>query len=223
MIVHPRGYLQGLRALSRAHGTLLIADEVAVGFGRTGTLFACEQEGVTPDFLCLAKGLTGGYLPMAATLTTEQVHAAFNATAAEGKTFYHGHTYGGNPLGAAVALANLQVFDDEATLERLGLTIARLAERLEAFAALPHVGDVRQCGLIAGVELVADKATKAPYPWPDQVGARVCARARDFGLLIRPLGDVLVVMPPLAVRLEQLDEMLDVMIDCVREITGGQA
>ena len=113
MIVHPEGYLRGLRELSREHGVLLIADEVAVGFGRTGTLFACEQEGVTPDFLCLAKGLTGGYLPLAATLTTEEVYAAFFGTAAEGKTFYHGHTYGGNPLGAAVALASLRVFDDE--------------------------------------------------------------------------------------------------------------
>ena len=219
MIVHPEGYLSGLRALSREHGTLLIADEVAVGFGRTGRLFACEHEGVTPDFLCLAKGLTGGYLPMAATLTTEAVHGAFLGTAADGKTFYHGHTYGGNPLGAAVALASLQVFDDEATLAGLEPRAARLADRLTEFAALPHVGDVRQCGLIAGVELVLDKVTKEPYPWTRQVGARVCARARDSGLLIRPLGDVLVIMPPLAIHLEQLDEMLDVMIECVREIT----
>ncbi len=150
---------------------LLIADEVAVGFGRTGTLFACEQEGVTPDFLCLAKGITGGYLPLAATLTTETVYAAFFGTAAEGKTFSHGHTYGGNPLGAAVALASLQVFDDEATLERLGPKVARLAERLAEFAARPHVGDVRQRGLIAGIELVADKTTKASYPSTAQVGA----------------------------------------------------
>jgi adenosylmethionine---8-amino-7-oxononanoate aminotransferase len=219
MIVHPDGFLRGLRALSRAHDTLLIADEVAVGFGRTGTLFACEQEGVTPDFLCLAKGLTGGYLPMAATLTTEAVHAAFLGTAAEGKTFYHGHTYGGNPLGAAVAMASLQVFDDEATLVQLRPKIARLAGRLAGFATLPHVGDVRQCGLIAGVELVADKAAKTPYPWSDQVGARVCDRARQSGLLIRPLGDVLVIMPPLSITIEQLDEILDVMIDCVREVT----
>ena len=136
MIVHPEGYLRGLRELSRAHGTLLIADEVAVGFGRTGTLFACEQEGVAPDFLCLAKGLTGGYLPLAATLTTEEVYAAFLATAAEGKTFYHGHTYGGNPLGAAVALASLQVFDDEATLASMPPKVDRLAARLAEMAAL---------------------------------------------------------------------------------------
>jgi adenosylmethionine-8-amino-7-oxononanoate aminotransferase len=221
MIVHPEGYLRRLSALCRQYNTLLIADEVAVGFGRTGTLFACEQEGVTPDFLCLAKGLTGGYLPLAATLTTEAVAAAFYATAAEGKTFFHGHTYGGNPLGAAVALANLQVFDDEATLEQLQPKVTRLAERLREFAALPHVGDVRQRGLIAGVELVADKPAMTPYPPSRQVGARICTRARQFGLLIRPLGDILVIMPPLSIRLEELDEMLDVMLDCVQSVTEG--
>jgi adenosylmethionine---8-amino-7-oxononanoate aminotransferase len=219
MIVHPEGYLRGLRAISRRHGALLIADEVAVGFGRTGTLFACEQEGVTPDFLCLAKGITGGYLPLAATLTTDEIHSAFYGTVREGKTFYHGHTYGGNPLSAAVALASLQVFDDERTLAALGPKIARLAERLTEFAARPHVGDVRQRGLIAGIELVVDKATKTPYAWTEQIGARVCALARDFGLLIRPLGDVLVVMPPLAITAAQLDEMLDVMLQCVRIVT----
>ena len=188
MIVHPEGYLRGLRDLSRRHGALLIADEVAVGFGRTGTLFACEQEGVAPDFLCLAKGITGGYLPLAATLTTEEVYSAFYGTAAQGKTFYHGHTYGGNPLGAAVALANLRVFDEEKTLEHLRPKIARLTERLAEFATLRHVGHVRQRGLIAGVELVADKAGKTPFPASEQVGAKICRRARDFGLLIRPLG-----------------------------------
>jgi len=221
MIVHPEGYLRGLSEICRKHRTLLIADEVAVGFGRTGTLFACEREGVTPDFLCLAKGLTAGYLPLAATLTTEEVHAAFFGTAADGKTFYHGHTYGGNPLGAAVALANLRVFDDEQTLDRLDPKIALLERKLAEFRALPHVGDVRQCGLIGAVELVADKATKAPFLWSDQVGARVCRRARDFGLLIRPLGDVIVIMPPLAITEEQLEEMLGILIQCIRFVTCG--
>jgi adenosylmethionine-8-amino-7-oxononanoate aminotransferase len=219
MIVHPDGYLRGLREMTRRHGTLLIADEVAVGFGRTGSLFACEQERVAPDFLCLGKGITGGYLPLAATLTTEQIYSAFRGTVAEAKTFYHGHTYGGNPLGAAVALANLRVFKEERTLERLEPLIVRLGERLREFAALEHVGDVRQRGLIAGVELVAERATKAAYPWTDQVGARVCLRAREFGLLVRPLGDVLVIMPPLSVTRGELDEMLDVMIRCVRSVT----
>ncbi len=221
MIVHPEGYLRGLRELSRRHGALLIADEVAVGFGRTGSLFACEQEGVAPDFLCLAKGLTGGYLPLAATLTTDDVFNAFYGTAADAKTFYHGHTYGGNPLGAAVALASLRVFDDEQTLENLRPKVARLRERLDEFAALPHVGHVRQRGFIAGVELVADKAAKTSFPTTDQVGARVCRKARDFGLLIRPLGDVLVIMPPLSISRGELDEMLDVMIRCVRIVTEG--
>ncbi|MBX6312482.1 MAG: adenosylmethionine--8-amino-7-oxononanoate transaminase [Isosphaeraceae bacterium] len=223
MIVHPEGYLRGLREITQRHRTLLIADEVAVGFGRTGAMFACEREGVTPDFLCLAKGITGGYLPLAATLTTEEVYAAFFATAAEGKTFYHGHTYGGNPLGAAVALANLRVFDEEQTLGGLTPKIALLERRLAELAQRPHVGDVRQCGLIAGIELVADRATKAEYPWEAQVGARVCRRARDFGLLIRPLRDVLVVMPPLTITEAQLAEMLDVIEHCIREVCEGPA
>lgn len=221
MIVHPDGYLKGLREITRKHGVLLIADEVAVGFGRTGTLFACEHEGVEPDFLCLAKGLTGGYLPLAATLTTEEVYGAFYGTGAEAKTFYHGHTYGGNPLGAAAALACLDVFDDEQTLQTLGPKVARLAERLEAFRARPHVGDVRQRGLIGAVELVADGAAKAPFAPADQVGARVCTRARDYGVLVRPLGDVLVVMPPLSVTLDQIDDLADALLRAVRDVTEG--
>lgn len=221
MIVHPEGYLRGLRDLTRTHGTLLIADEVAVGFGRTGTLFACDQEGVSPDFLCLAKGLTGGYLPLAATLTTDEIYSAFHGTALEGKTFYHGHTYGGNPLGAAVALASLRIFDDERTLEHVRRLADRLAERLVEFSQLAHVGNVRQRGLIAGVELVADQATKTPYYGSEQIGAKVCRRARDAGLFIRPLADVLVIMPPFCLTLAELDRMIDVMIDCVQALTEG--
>jgi adenosylmethionine-8-amino-7-oxononanoate aminotransferase len=219
MIVHPEGYLRALREVTRKHETLLIADEVAVGFGRTGRLFACENEGVTPDFLCLAKGLTGGYLPLAATLTTEDVYSAFFATANEGKTFQHGHTYGGNPLGAAVALASLRVFDDESTLDRLDPKIRILARRLAEFLDHPHVGDARQCGLIAGVELVRNKATKERFPSSQQLGARICTRARELGLLIRPLGDVLVIMPPLSITNGQLNEMLDVIWKCLNEET----
>ncbi len=219
MIVHPEGYLKGLRDLTRTYGTLLIADEVAVGFGRTGTLFACEQEGVTPDFLCLAKGLTGGYLPLAATLTTEEVHSAFYGRVADGKTFYHGHTYGGNPLGAAVALATLRVFEDEGTLAAMRPKVDRLAGWLATVADHPLVGDVRQRGLIAGVELVADKATKRSFPWERQLGAEVCRRARGHGLFIRPLGDVLVIMPPLAIAMEQLEEMLAIIGRMLDEVT----
>jgi adenosylmethionine-8-amino-7-oxononanoate aminotransferase len=219
MIVHPEGYLKGLRDLTRKYGTLLIADEVAVGFGRTGTLFACEQEGVSPDFLCLAKGITGGYLPLAATLTTEEIHSAFYGRSADGKTFYHGHTYGGNPLGAAVALATLKVFDDEDTLAAMRPKVARLAAWLAEMADHPLVGDVRQRGLIAGVELVADKASKQSFPWERQLGAEVCRRARKHGLFVRPLGDVQVVMPPLSITMDQLDEMLAILRRSLDEVT----
>jgi adenosylmethionine-8-amino-7-oxononanoate aminotransferase len=217
MLMHPRGYLRGVRELTRKYGVLLIADEVAVGFGRTGRMFACEHEGVSPDFLCLAKGLTGGYLPMAATLTTDEIWQAFLGEYRESKTFFHGHTYGGNPLGAAAALASLEVFDEERTLEHLPAKIARLAEHLARIAALPHVGDVRQCGLIAGIELVRDKATQEPYPWEEKRGMRVCDHARSQGVLLRPLGNVVVILPPLAISLEQLDRIAGAVDRGIRE------
>ncbi|MBI3836549.1 MAG: adenosylmethionine--8-amino-7-oxononanoate transaminase [Planctomycetia bacterium] len=207
MVIHPNGYLRGLRELARRYDVLLIADEVAVGFGRTGTMFACQQEQVAPDLLCLAKGLTGGYMPVAATLATHEIWRAFLGTHAESKTFFHGHTYGGNPLGAAVALATLDVFEEEQTLEKLPAKIDRLAEHLRRIARHPHVGDVRQRGLIAAVELVRDKATQEPYPWEEKRGMQVCDWARAHGVLMRPLGNVLVVMPPLSISLEQLDRI----------------
>jgi adenosylmethionine---8-amino-7-oxononanoate aminotransferase len=199
--------LRGVRELTRKYGVLLIADEVAVGMGRTGTLFACEQEGVCPDFLCLAKGLTGGYLPLAATLTTDEIYGAFLGRYEESKTFYHGHTYGGNPLGAAAALATLEVFAEERTLERLQPKIARLAEHLYRITKHPQVGDVRQRGLIAGIELVKDKGNREPYPWPEKRGIRVCQHALTEGVWLRPLGNVIVIMPPLAISLEELDRI----------------
>ncbi|MBX7165634.1 MAG: adenosylmethionine--8-amino-7-oxononanoate transaminase [Pirellulales bacterium] len=208
MIVHPPGFLAGVHRLTRRHDVLLIADEVAVGFGRTGRMFACEHEGVAPDLLCLAKGLTGGYLPLAATLATDEIFQAFLGTFADSKTFYHGHTYGGNPLGAAVALANLDVFAEERTLARLPAKIERLARHLERIARHPHVGDVRQVGLIAGIELVRDRATAEPFPWPEKRGYRVCDVARSQGVLLRPLGNVVVIMPPLSIELNELDAIV---------------
>lgn len=205
MIVHPRGYLRGVRELTRRYDVLLIADEVAVGMGRTGRMFACEHEDVTPDLLCLAKGLTGGYLPLAATLATDTIWQAFLGTYAESKSFFHGHTYGGNPLGAAAALATLDVFDEEKTLERLQAKIARLGEHLERIGHLRAVGDCRQCGLVAGIELVRDRLTKEPYPWSERRAWQVCDFARREGVLLRPLGNVVVIIPPLAVSLEDLD------------------
>jgi adenosylmethionine-8-amino-7-oxononanoate aminotransferase len=207
MIVHPPGYLAGARELARRHEVLLIADEVAVGMGRTGKMFACEHEHVCPDLMCLAKGLTGGYLPLAATLATDAIWNAFLGDYAESKTFFHGHTYGGNPLGAAVALATLDVFDEEKTLERLPPKAAQLAEHLGRIARIEHVGHVRQCGLIAGIELVRDRATKEPYPWEENRGIRVCCHARSEGVLLRPLGNVIVVMPPLCVTIDEIDRI----------------
>jgi adenosylmethionine-8-amino-7-oxononanoate aminotransferase len=207
ILIHPPGFLAGVRRLTRKYGVLLVADEVAVGFGRTGTLFACQQEQVSPDLLCLAKGLTGGYLPMAATLATDDIWQAFLGRYEDSRTFFHGHTYGGNPLGAAAALASLEVFAEERTLERVAGLSQRLAGHLERMGGHPHVGQVRQRGLIAGIELVSDRATKAPYPWEEKRGWRVCQAARERGVLLRPLGNVVVVMPPLAIRPEELDRI----------------
>jgi adenosylmethionine-8-amino-7-oxononanoate aminotransferase len=207
MLMHPPGYLRGVREITQRHGVLLIADEVAVGMGRTGKMFACEHEGIVPDFLCLAKGLTGGYLPLAATLTTNEIYRAFLGGYAQSKTFFHGHTYGGNPLGAAVALATLDVFHDERTLDQLPAKIDRLREHLARIAQHPHVGDVRQCGLIAGIELVHDRETKEPFPWAERRGQRVCDHAMTEDVWLRPLGNVVVIFPPLAISLIELDRI----------------
>ena len=219
IVVHPPGYLAGVRELTRRYDVLLIADEVAVGFGRTGKMFACEHEEVSPDFLCLAKGITGGYLPLAATLTSGEIYEAFLAPYAEMKAFFHGHTYGGNPLAAAVALASLDVFEEEQTLARLPPKIARLEEHLQRIARLEHVGDVRQRGLIGGIEIVRDRATKEPYPGSEKRGARVCERARSEGVLLRPLGNVLVIMPPLAITLDQLDQICEAVERAIVAVT----
>jgi adenosylmethionine-8-amino-7-oxononanoate aminotransferase len=217
MITAPPGFLRRVREVTRRHGVLLIADEVATGFGRTGTLFACDKEGVTPDFLCLAKGLTGGYLPLAATLTTEEVFRAFTGPPEQGRAFFHGHTYTGNPLGAAVALASLDLLE-ERVLAHLPGKVAQMRAGLGRIAGLPCVGEVRQCGLMAGIELVADRASKASVPAGRRLGARACRMARDRGVLLRPLGDVVVVMPPLAVDESLLAVLLDVVYDCLSVI-----
>jgi adenosylmethionine-8-amino-7-oxononanoate aminotransferase len=218
IITAPPGYLRRVAEVARQHDVLLIADEVAVGFGRTGTLFACTQEEVVPDFLCLAKGLTGGYLPLAATLTTEQIFAVFLGRPEEGRTFFHGHTYTGNPLGAAVALANLELLFSSGTMAALPAKTARLGEHLQQMAALPHVGDVRQRGLMAGIELVQDRASKRPFAPEARMGAQVCRAAREQGVLLRPLGDVIVVMPPLRIEISLLDQLCGVLYNCLAAI-----
>jgi adenosylmethionine-8-amino-7-oxononanoate aminotransferase len=218
--VHPSGFLRGVADLARRHDVLLILDEVATGFGRTGTMFACEQEGVSPDFLCLAKGLTGGYLPMAATLTTERVWNAFIGSHADRRTFFHGHTYGGNPLAAAVGIASLDVFRDERVLDSLPPKIARLQEHVAGLSRLDHVGNVRQCGLVAGLDLVADKASGTSYPWQEKRGTLACLAARRHGALLRQLGDTVVLMPPLCITLAEIDHLAAAAEAAIREVTG---
>ncbi len=209
MIPQPPGYLARVRDVTRRHDVLLIADEVAVGFGRTGKMFACEHEEVSPDLLCLAKGITGGYLPLAATLATDEVYQAFLGGYEEFKTFFHGHTYTGNPLGAAVGLASLDIFAQDRVLEGLAAKIELLTRRLEKMAGQPHVGDIRQRGLMAGLELVADKGTREPFPPSQRLGHRVILAARQLGAILRPLGDVIVLMPPLCITPEELDALCD--------------
>jgi len=221
IITAPPGHLTRVRDLCTRYDTLLIADEVATGFGRTGKMFACDHEGVSPDLLCVSKGLTGGYLPLAATLAAEPVYEAFLGPIDSGKTFYHGHTFTGNPLGCAAALASLGVFEADHTLEGLGDKIARLAAHLTRLARNDHVGDVRQWGMIAGVEIVSDKATRQAYPYGLQVGAQVCARARQYGVILRPLADTVVIMPPLTISLENLDHLLKTIERCINEVVPG--
>lgn len=219
MIPAPPGYLHRVREVTRAHEVLLIADEVAVAFGHTGTLFACSQENVVPDFLCLAKGLTGGYLPMAVTLTTEEIFRAFLGKPEEGRTFYHGHTYTGNPLACAVALASLDLLEKN-VLPALPAKIERLRHHLQRMSALPHVGDVRQQGLMAGVELVEDKASKRPFLPAARMGAQVCRRLRDRGLLLRPLGDTIVILPPPAMDPPLLDHLCELLYNALAEVAS---
>lgn len=219
IITAPRGHLRRIRDLCNAHGVLLIADEVATGFGRTGRMFACEHEAVSPDLLCLSKGLTGGYLPLAATLATDETYNAFLGPIDSGNTFYHGHTFTGNPLGCAAALASLDIFEHERTLQALPEKIERLASHLARVARNPHVGDVRQCGLIAGIEIVQDKASRAAYPYGRQVGAQVCSHARRYGVILRPLADTVVIMPPLVITLENLDHLMNTVERCIDEVT----
>jgi adenosylmethionine-8-amino-7-oxononanoate aminotransferase len=220
MIVAPHGFLKRVRQLCTRYNILLIADEVATGFGRTGKMFACEHEDVTPDFLCLAKGITGGYLPLAATLTTEKIYKAFLGEYRELKQFFHGHTYTGNPLGCAAALANLRIFEKEKMLKRLQPKIKLLSELLEDFKNLTHVGDIRQKGLIAGIELVKDKKTKEPYALEERIGNKVCMEARKYGLILRPLGNVVVIMPPLSISSAELKKVMSIVYRCIHLVAG---
>lgn len=208
MIVQPEGFLRGVRALADRYGTLLICDEVATGFGRTGRMFACEHEDVRPDIMCVAKGITGGYLPLAATFSTQAIFDAFLGRPWEGRTFFHGHTYTGNPLACAAALASLDLFEKNDLLNRVRRTAAALAGMLEGLGGLGHVGDIRQKGLMVGIELVEDKPTRRSFDPRRRVGAEICQRLRRHGVILRPLGDVIVLMPPLAMPMEDIERIV---------------
>jgi adenosylmethionine-8-amino-7-oxononanoate aminotransferase len=203
-------YLKLLREACDRHRVHLIADEIAVGFGRTGTLFACEQAQVTPDLMCLSKGLTGGFLPLSAVLTTTQVYAAFYAEYSAGKAFLHSHSYTGNPLACRVALETLNIFRDEPVLSRNRALAAHLGARLAPLRDHPHVADVRQTGMIAAVELVADKATRRSFPAGERRGLRVYLHALEHSAVLRPLGDVIYFMPPYVVTTQEIDHLVDV-------------
>jgi adenosylmethionine-8-amino-7-oxononanoate aminotransferase len=214
MLAHPPGYLRAVRDLCDRHGVLLILDEVATGFGRTGRMFACEHEGVAPDLMCLAKGISGGYLPLAATLASERIYEGFLGEHEQFRAFFHGHTYTGNPLACAAGLATLDVFRDERTLERLQPKIELLADLLEPVAEHPAVSEVRRRGFMVGIELVE-------HPLPMRIGHRVTLEARRRGAIIRPLGDVVVLMPPLSISTEDLTRLVGITAEAIDAATGA--
>ncbi|MCB9799821.1 MAG: adenosylmethionine--8-amino-7-oxononanoate transaminase [Candidatus Omnitrophica bacterium] len=219
MIRHPEGYLSGVRKLTKKYGILLILDEVATGFGRTGKMFASQHESVSPDLMTIAKGLTGGYLPLAATLASAEIYEAFLGEYEDCKTFFHGHTYTANPLACSVALANLALFEKRGFWEHIQKRSAQLARGLEAFKELEHAGDIRYRGMMAGIELVCDKKEKGAYAMRDKIGIRVIERARQKGAVLRPLGSVIVLMPPLAIGEAELDELLKITYQSIQEVT----
>ncbi|MGE0369162.1 MAG: adenosylmethionine--8-amino-7-oxononanoate transaminase [Candidatus Dadabacteria bacterium] len=222
MIVAPEGYLERVREYCDECNVLLILDEVATGFGRTGKMFACEHEGVTPDILVLGKGMTGGYLPLSATITTEEIYGAFLGEYEEFKTFYHGHSYAGNPIACAAARGSLEAFRNNDTLEALKEKVAYFEEELKEFEGLPHVGNVRSKGLMAGIELVVDKEFKDPYAAETAIGWKVAEHAMEDGVLLRPLGNVVVLMPPLGIPMDDLKKLVRVTYESVRRATEGE-
>ncbi|WP_044747706.1 adenosylmethionine--8-amino-7-oxononanoate transaminase [Bacillus alveayuensis] len=220
IITHPKGFLKGVEKLCRKYNILLICDEVAVGFGRTGTLFACEQEEVQPDIVCLGKGITGGYLPLAATLTTEEIYSAFLGEIHENKTFFHGHTYTGNQLACSVALKNIELIEKRNLVSEVQRKAQKLSGKLQKLYELPIVGDVRQRGLMIGIEIVKDKKTKEIFDRSEQIEHNIILEARKRGLIIRPLGPVLTFIPVLAMTDEQLETAVNIIFDSIAEIVS---
>jgi adenosylmethionine-8-amino-7-oxononanoate aminotransferase len=218
-IMHPEGYLTHIRNLCTRHNVILIADEVAVGFGKTGTMFACEQENVTPDIICLAKGISAGYLPLAATVASEEIYNGFLGKHEEFKTFFHGHTYTGNPLACAAAIANLDYFKAHNVMEKLQPKIAHLQKKLSEMQQLLHVGEIRNRGIMTGIELVQDAATKEPYAAAQKIGHAVCMEAGKHGVIIRNFGVVIVLMPPLSITISEIDLLCAATTAAIKTVT----
>jgi lysine---8-amino-7-oxononanoate aminotransferase len=221
MIVMPEGFLSGVRELCTKYDVLMIVDEVATGFGRTGKMFACEHEGVQPDLMAVGKGITGGYLPIAATLTTEDIYTAFYDNYEKRKTFFHGHSYTGNQLGCAVALENLRLFESENIVKEVAEKAEYLRFLLQELQSLPYVGDIRQLGFMCGIELVYSKERKDPFPAEKRIGYQVTLKMRELGMLTRPLGDVIVFMPPHVSTREELKAMIAIMKEAITDVTNG--
>ena len=220
MIVWPEGFLRGVRELCTKYDVLLIADEVATGFGRTGRMFACEHEGITPDIMCLSKGITNGYMPLAVTLTSERIYSAFLGEFSDLKTFFHGHSYTGNPLACAAAIASLDIFDTDGTLQNMPAKNGIIQKVLSEIAQIPSVGDVRCKGLMAGVELVKDRADRMAYDWKERIGWQIAYDMRKRGVITRPLGHILVIMPPLAISEENLVYFMQTLKESIIAVTG---
>ncbi|MBN2145075.1 MAG: adenosylmethionine--8-amino-7-oxononanoate transaminase [Candidatus Aureabacteria bacterium] len=221
MATAPAGFLKGVEQLCRKYGVLLIVDEVATGFGRTGKMFACEWEHVRPDLMCVAKGLTGGYLPLAATLATDKIFRAYLGKYSEFKTFFHGHTYTGNPLGCSAALASLNLFKKKRILEKLQKKIQTLQSALLPLKDLSHVGDIRQKGFMVGIELVENKEKQVPFLLEEKMAIKVCRFARTQNVILRPLGNVVVLMPPLGIEKKDILYLANAVRESILKITGN--
>ncbi len=220
MIMMPAGFMKSVADRCRHHGILLLTDEVATGFGRTGRMFACNHAEVTPDIMMVAKGLTGGYLPLAATLTSESIYEAFLGDYSEKKTFFHGHSYTGNQLGCAAAMANLKLIADTNLIDKVARQSKLIQSALKPVSAFDFVGDIRIKGFMVGIELVKDKESKEPFPWEERMGVKVCERSRELGMILRPLGNVVIFMPPLGSTDQELGEMLTILVQAIADVTG---
>ena len=218
MLMQPKGYIKGVRELTKKYDVLLIVDEVATGFGRTGTMLACENEAVSQYMMCMSNGITAGYLALGATMTTDEIYDAFLGEAADYKTFYHGHSYTGNPLACAAGIAGLEIFAKEKVIENLPPKMAVITEHMQKMQAMKYVGDARQCGMLAGVELIRDKERRLPFEPSLLMAGGICQTARKYGLIVRNISDVIVFMPPLASTAQQIDEMLCMLEQAMQEV-----